>query len=443
MKIFDFFKSKQKTKYREELGTNGSQVVHGYIQDHERNRLLHGVQKYTTYSNILLNNSIVSAGTHFFLNMAEQATWTFAPSAKDTSGEYADFAKRAILLEPLTPWAEVVKKACMSRFYGFSLQEIVLKKNEKGEIVVKDFKHRPQSSIDKWITNDKGHVLSVVQRSTLSSVRSIEIPIDKLLYTVNNSFTDSPEGVGLFRHLVEPALRLARYEQLEAIGFDTDLRGIPIGRAPLAELAELEQRSQTPVDREGALGPLRAMLGNQKREVNQAILLDSETYSTQDETGKPSNVYKYDLQLLKSASNGLPDIAAAIMRLNREMARVLGVEQLLLGENREGSFALADAKTKSLFLLVDSTLDQLADAVSHKVLNLLWDVNGLDPDLKPTIIVEDTKFRNINEITGALRDLAAAGAPLNPEDEVVKDIRRLLGLSDPLISPNEEKRLGF
>jgi hypothetical protein len=45
--------------------------------------------------------------------------------------------------------------------------------------------------------------------------------------------------MGWFRHLADPAQRLRRYLKLETMGFERDLAGIPVGRAPLQRINQL------------------------------------------------------------------------------------------------------------------------------------------------------------------------------------------------------------
>lgn len=402
-----------------ELGIYHNNITGWYYGDSELSPYLQGVNKYIVYNNILLNTPIISAGVNFFLGMVRQAKWVFEPAAKDKNGDFAALAKKLIIDDPEGSWGDTVERLAMGKFFGFAVMEILYAKRD-GLFAVSSYKHRPQHTIIEWVLNEKGEVTHAVQ-----DVRGarVKIPMSKLLYIVNNGFTTSPEGVGLFRHLVEPAMRLARYEQLEAIGFDNDLRGIPVARAPIKALADAD------MDVETAIKPLKDLIKNQRKTTNTGLLLDSATYKTNDEVGRPSTVYEYDLQLLRSGGTGLPDMAMAIMRINREMARILGVEQMLLGENREGSFALADSKTKSLFLLVDGLLDQIASSIQEGLLKRLWVNNGFDMDTMPKIITSDTKFKSIAEVTGALKDLASAGVPLLPDDPVINEIRDLLGIT--------------
>ena len=188
-------------------------------------------ERYRRYSDILANVSIVAAGTRFFLNLVAKASWSFAASEEDASGEFAERAEAMLTDDPLTPWHRIVRRSAMYRFYGFSIQEWTARRRDDGFLTFADIAPRAQRTIERWDVEDTGRVLGALQRSPQTQ-EEIYLPREKLLYIVDDTFNDSPEGLGLFRHLAAPARRLKRYEQLEGFGFETDLRGIPSWPSP-------------------------------------------------------------------------------------------------------------------------------------------------------------------------------------------------------------------
>ena len=83
----------------------------------------------------------------------------------------------------------------------------------------------------------KRQVWGVVQRNP-NDGQYVYLPRQKLFYVVDDSLNASPEGLGLFRHLVEPAQRLKDYQRLEWVGFETDLRGVLVLKVPYAALRQ-------------------------------------------------------------------------------------------------------------------------------------------------------------------------------------------------------------
>lgn len=412
------------------VGAPGTAIYGGYIQENEKNsNVASREERYKTYSEILANASIVAAGTRYFLNLVAKADWSFEPSEADTDGEFAERAEEILTDDPKTPWHRIVRRAAMYRFYGFSVQEWTARRRDDGIITLADVMPRAQLTIEKWDVDEEGGVLGVIQRNP-QNARELYLPRGKLLYLVDDTLSDSPEGLGLFRHLVSPAQRLARYEQLEGFGFETDLRGIPIGRGPFTEMAELVEAGKISKEQRIAIeAPIRKFIENHVKTAKLGMLLDSVTYQSQDESGRPSNVKQWDVELLQGSSNSFAENAAAIERVNREMARILGVEQLMLGSDSAGSFAMSKDKTNSFFLLVDGTLTEVRESVADDLLDMVWQLNGWPDEMKPTMNTEAIRFTDVEQVAATLRDMATAGAVLDERDPVVDEVRDLMGVS--------------
>ncbi|AKQ75846.1 portal protein [Roseobacter phage RDJL Phi 2] len=410
-------------------GAPGVAVHGGVIQVEEKNaNLASREERYKTYSEILANTSIVAAGTRYFLNLTAKAEWGFTPSDKDTDGKFAELAEEILTKDPKTPWHRIVRRAAMYRFYGFSIQEWTARRRDDGILTLADVAPRAQSTITKWDLLDDGSVQGVIQQSP-QTMAELYIPRQKVLYLVDDTLSDSPEGLGLFRHLTAPAQRLARYEQLEGFGFETDLRGIPVGRAPFTDLAAAVKAGEiTQAQRIAIEKPLRDFIQNHVKSAKLGMLLDSITYETKDEAGRPSSAKQWEIELLKGSATSFKENAEAIERINREMARILGVEQLLLGEGN-GSYALSADKTSSFFLLVDGALTEIREAVADDLLTTIWQLNGWDPDMKPELTTEAVRHTDVQEVAAVLRDMASAGAVLDLNDPIINEVRDLLGLS--------------
>lgn len=414
----------------ETIGSTGYVVVGGYIQDEETNKKISGGEKYKTFSNMLANAAIVGAGVRFFLNLIAKSEWSV--KAANDSKEAQELAKfvESVMKDMATPWARIVRRSAMYKFYGFSIQEWTAKIRESdGRIGFFDIESRPQHTIKRWETDEYGRVLGVYQRNSKTS-KEVYLPIEKLVYAVDDSISDSPEGLGIFRHLVQTIERLKRFEQLEGFGFETDLRGIPLGKAPLTQLATLvNQGTITEKQAADIKKPLEEFITNHIKSPKLGLLLDSDVYRSSDTARTPSGGDMWGMELLSSNSNSQEEVAAAINRLNHEAARLMGVENMLLGSDGRGTQALSRDKSQNFFLIIDSALQELTEAYSKSLIGPLWILNGFDDALKPTLKTEATQFRDIEEITGALRDLANAGAPLDPTDPVINEIRELLGLT--------------
>lgn len=411
------------------VGAPGTAIYGGYIVTNEKDRRLVGLEKYRTFSGILANTSIVAAGVRFFLNLVSRAGWKVMPA--DDSEEARRIAELVedIRQDMETPWHRIVRRAAMFRFYGFSIQEWTAKKREDGVVGMLDVEARPQRTIDRWDTDRTGRVLGCVQVDP-QTMLDLYLPRGKLVYLVDDSLDDSPEGVGLFRHLVKKAATLDRFEILEAWGFERDLRGTPIGRGPLSELMKMvESGALTMAQMDELKAPIDTFIRNALKGKDTGLFLDSAVWRGSGEMQTPIAEKQWNIELLQGTTTSQPDMAKAIERLNREMARVLGVEQLLLGSDSTGSFALSRDKTQSFGLIVASTLQEIGEAFSRDFIGPLMDLNGWDRKLMPYFQVEQIQYRDIEQVTTALRDMATAGATLMPNDPAINEVRNILGLS--------------
>lgn len=410
------------------IGRPGTQIYGGYVVDNELNRALSDRDRFRSFSNILANCSIVGAGVRYFLNLVGGSKWSFEPSEADRDGKFADLAEQIMVDDPTTSFPRIVRRGAMYRFYGFSLQEWIMRRRADGVMTFADVAPRPQITIEQWDVDVEGNVLGVVQRNPQDS-REIYLPRQKLVYLVDDSMNDSPQGFGLFRNIYQPAKTLERYEQLEGFGFETDLRGVPVGKVPYAALRKaVEDGVIEPEDAKKAVAAIESFVEKHVKNPELGLLIDSAVYETQDAEATPSSVPQFSIELLKGSSTSQPEMAKAIERKNREIARIIGVEAILLGDGDRGSHALSKDKTNQFALIIESTLDEIADQFKRDLLEPIWQTNGWPEEMMPTPKPEGVSHVAIEEATSALRDLADAGAPLTPDDPAIPEIRSRIGV---------------
>lgn len=419
----------KKVKVFQSLGSPGYVITDGQIESNDRNPRLQGTEKYKTYSDIMANTVIVATGVRYFLSLIARANWSVEPVQGDSmSKKYAD--EITYMMDDMTtPWHRVVRRAAMYRFYGFSIQEWTAKRNARGSIGFMDIEPRPQMTIEKWDVDESGTVVGVVQRDP-NTFNDIYLPRTKLIYTTDDTVNNTPEGLGLFRHLVKSSDRLNRLEELELFGFEADLRGIPVARAPLGLLSSMTESGEiTEQQKIDMLDPLVKFMHNHIKNPKLGLLLDSSVYENNDDSGSVSNVAKWEIDLLGSGgSSGQAEVNQAIKRLTYNIAALLGIEGLML-DGRGGSYALSENKSDNFALIIDSTLRELEETFEKDFLDPIFEMNGWDPVHKPQLKTDKNQYRNVEKITTALEQLSRAGSPLMLDDPIVNEIRDMLGLS--------------
>jgi len=421
----------------QESGRGGTPVWGGYVENIEKDKRLSYQNRYRTASDILANVSIVSAGLRYFLNLASVPAWSVQPADDLGDGKSSDQAKKLAefaqdVIDDLdTSWSRIVRRSGMFRFHGFGIQEWVAIRREDGLIGMADLEQRPQHTIERWELADDGTIVGMWQRWPQNG-QLLFLPRDKVVYMVDDTFTDSPEGLGLFRHLVEPGERIRRYLKMEGLGYERDMRGLPVGRAPLAEInALVEEGALDRKDADKMIAGMERFIQLQVKEEDSAILLDSAPYVGPTTDGyQVSPVEKWKVELLNNGATGFADISKAIDRLTHDMARILGVESLLIGGSGQGgSRALSEDKSRNLYLGVNATVNDIKEAMRRDFIGAVWKLNGLPAKLMPKLDTEDVAFKDVAVVAKALADMATAGAILPPDDPAINDVRDLLGVS--------------
>lgn len=420
-----------------EAGVSGTPIYAGYVRPTDIDAKLVGQQRYRTAADILTNCSVVAAGVRYFLNLCAKPAWKVVP-ADDTAParEIADFVEE-VLFGMGSSWSRVIRRSGMFRYHGFGINEWTAIKRDDGRIGFKDIESRPQFTIWQWATDESGEIQGVWQRSPQTGER-IWIPRSKFVYMVDDMMTDSPEGMGWFRGLADPYFRLKRYLELEVTGFERNLAGVPIGRIPYAEIKNAVESSKvTQADANAVIKQMEDFVSMQAKNQATSLVLDSVPYESITADGTTvSSVYKYGVDILKGDASGMAELGKSIDRDIHQMARIIGVESLLIVGGGQGSRALAKVEAENISLVINSTITDMAQAYDRDAIGAIMSLNAIPDKLRPTLSAEDVAFKDVEQMAAVILSMANAGAMLDPQDPAINELRGLMGLSDqPKMDP--------
>lgn len=430
--------SRPPAKATAELGVGGTVSYGGQITTGDRNPNTRGPKRWETAQDILVNTSIVAAGVRFYLNLVSRPTWKLDP-VDDTppAREAAEFAE-SLLHSADTSWTRIVRRNALFKFHGFGFHEWVAKMRDDGAIGFRSIEPRPPHTIVGWDLDEHNSVLGVKQRNPKTG-QEIYLPREKLVYLVDDALTDSPEGMGWYRHLVEPRDRMNRYLQLEKMGFQRDLAGTPIGRVPYAAIrAAIKAGDLTEEQGASLTKGIEDFVRLKAKDPDTALLIDSQPFISIGQNGEKtiSPALQYGIELLTGTATSVEELGTAIGRTTWDMALIMGIERLLVGREGAGSLALSEDTSMNLFLGVNSTTADMAECYDRDLIGPAWALNGRDPKLRPTLKVEDASFKDVEKLARMLADMATAGAILAPDDPAINDMRSLAGLPDqPEMTP--------
>ena len=276
---------------QERIGGSGLPVFGGIVSTPEKNDKLVGPERYKTFGELLANVAIVGAGARYFLNLVAKAGWAVEPSDGDDR-EAVEIAERMedALFKGAVPWRRVVRKAASHVLYDFAVLEWIAGRMPEGFLGLTAIESRPQSSIAFWDVDRAGNLQGVIQQHP-QTYEYVYLPRTKIVYLYDDGLTDSIQGMGMLRQVAESASQLRRYEQLEGYGFETDLRGIPIGRLPKTLIAKsVKDGKLSDAEAQALSKPLEKFIANHVKNPALGLLLDSQPYQSQDAQAQPSNV---------------------------------------------------------------------------------------------------------------------------------------------------------
>lgn len=426
-----FLPARQSARPFSEQGVGGYMVFGGYVASNEQNPKLLGGARWRTAADLLSNCSIIAASLRYTLNLIARPTWKAAPPNDTAEAKAAAELVDEIMGDISASWPRIVRRSAIYRFHGFNMGEWTAKRRDDGKIGIDSIEQRPQHTIERWDIDANGGVLGVWQRDPMTG-REIYLPRAKLIYLVDDQLTDRPDGMGWFRHLVEPAERLKIYQKLESLGFQRDLTGIPIGRAPIQKINQLVADGKLKQDQADAMiEGLKEFCRLEMKSEHTGLILDSKTYLGKTQQGdQVSQVAEWGMELLTGEQSSIQALGEAILRLDFDMALIMGTTPMLVGRQGEGSRALSEDQSRNLYLTVNSTLDDMTEGYQRDVVDRIWAMNGLNDDLKPRLAHEDAAFKDVEKIARVLRDMSAAGAILAPDDPAINDVRNLAGISE-------------
>lgn len=422
-----------------EIGVGGTAIYGGYVLQTDRKYNLQGSQRWTKATEIFSDISIVAASIRYRLNLLARPAWKAKPPSDKAEAKAAAEFVDSVIHGTDTSWSRIVRREGLFSYHGFGISEWVAKRRDDGRTGLASIERRPQHTIAKWDRDPNGTVIGVWQRDPQGG-REIYLPREKIVYLVDDMLTDSPEGLGWFRHLVEPSAMMKRFLKLETIGFERDLSGIPIGRAPMAAINAMIGTKMIPDDKGGErlftkadadelIQGLSDFVSMKSKDPETGLILDSQPFTAKVENGTTiSSTLQWGLELLTGEPKSMEELGGAIRRLSFDMALIMGSESLLVGREGAGSLALSQDKTRSLALSINSATGDMAEAYDRDIIGPIWALNGLPDELRPKLEVEDAAFKDVEQMAKVLKDMADAGAIFMPDDPVFDDLRQLAGM---------------
>lgn len=405
--------AKVKNITKSEIGVTGLQQFSGFI-DEEILSELTGDRAIDVYIEMSKNDAIIGAILFAIKALLRQVKWSVKrASDNDNDVEAADFLTQNMASMTHT-WESFVIEALSMLTFGWSYHEIVYRKDaDSGRVMWKRLPIRSQDSRVNWVySEDQRELLGMIQRVVVGPVGDLSIPLEKALLFRASQHKDNPEGESILRTAYRSWIFRKLIQNLEGIGVERDLAGIPIARMPARIF-----NSTDPLDMAIKLA-METMVKNIKLNEEAGLVIPSD----RDETGN----LIYDISLLGAPGGKQFDTGSIISRYSKEMVMTVLADFIMLGHESVGSFALADSKTSLFVVAIGGWLDIVKQELNRKAVPDLFGLNTFNIDTLPVLETGDIEKPDLDIMGRFLTALTAAGVIL--DENQFAHLKNLIGL---------------
>ena len=446
-----------------ELGSTGLQQSGGVIRE-ELLQILQGSRGKRIYREMSENDAIVGAFLFAVEQMIRQVTWKVVPG--DAGGAEVALFVDSCREDMTETWAETITEVLSMLVFGYQVSEVVFKKRNgpsrdpltysrytDGRIGWRSLAPRAQETLTKWeFAPEGGQVLGVHQTTTTGT--NVYIPADKYLLFRTKTRKGNPEGFSILRNAYRSWYFKKRFEEIEGIGVERDLAGLPTLTAP--EGMDLWNTANPRASEQRAVA--ETLIRSIRRDEQEGVLLP----------------FGWDLKLLSTGGARAANTTEIINRYDQRIAMTVLADFILLGHSGKfGSFALSKTKTSAFVMSLYGYLNMIRDVFNRYAIPRLLEINGLPLDFPPKLDYGDVDAPNLNELGNFIRNitgseyvmatplllrtlLQAAGLPSDetdiakrarlPERELEAEVMRLVGLAkhrdlDTTLDPAQEQEL--
>ncbi len=406
-----------------EIGRIGQQRWDGMFSE-EFLPELRGIKGIKVYKEMANNDSTVGSILFAIRMMCRQVVWSVEPggdSAKDK--EAAEFVE-SCMDDMQNTWTDTISEILSFLTYGWSFHEIVYKrrlgrrrdrslhsKYSDGLIGWQKLPIRSQDTLYKWEYDEKDNLIGMTQQPP-PSYELLTIPIHKAMLFRTESTKDNPEGRSILRNAYRDWYFKRRIQEIEAIGIERDLAGLPVIHAPEG----LDIWDADDVDATRINAALITMVKNIRRNEFEGLVLPS----------------GYDVQLLSTGGTRQFDTNAVIGRYNTNIAQTVMADFIMLGHEGTGSYALSEDKTEMFSTAISTYLDIICETFNNQGIPSLIDINGSHFDGitdYPVLTHGEVKDVDITQLSAFLMQMIGSGVII-PDEELEDYVRDTANLPE-------------
>lgn len=424
------------------LGATGLRQYGGWI-DEEFLPRLKGRRGVELYREMADNDAVVGAVLYVIGTLVRQVDWKVEPADESEAAKAeAEFVESCI--EDTSHTFEALLDEVLSMLvYGWSYFEIVYKirrgpeqedgsatsAHDDGRIGWRKIEIRGQDTLDRWEIAADGSLRGLwqVADTSIGLLTPTLVPIEKSILFRPKRHKNNPEGRSILRNAVRSWSFAKRMQEIEAIGVERDLAGLPVFEVP----PEILAANATPAQQQ-IRSLLERLVQQIRRDEREGLLIPAS-----ERTGPDGTVIKtgYKFSLLASSGKRALDTNAIITRYEQRIAMSVLAEFVMLGMQNVGSRSLASSKTDMFTLALGALLGEIASTFNRYAIERLMRLNRVAPELWPKLVYGDIETPPLEEIGAYVTSLANAGFAMTDNPALERQLLAYAGLPEP---PDED-----
>jgi len=411
-----------------EVGSTGLREFGGQINE-EFLRQLSGIKGLKTFGEMRDNDPTIGAILFVIDKLLRNVKWKAEPASADPRA----VAEANFLAECKDDmehsWEDTISEILSMLTYGFAPLEKVYKiragvettnksfysKYKDGRVGWRKLPLRAQETVWGWNRDADGDVESLEQLPPFG--QKVTIPVSKLLLFRTVSYKNNPQGRSILRNSYRPWHFKKRIEEIEGIGIERDLAGLPVAHVPASMLSP----NASPEEK-ATLAVIRQMVTSIRRDTQEGIVFPLVYDSDKN--------LMYKLELLNSGGARQFDTSQIVDRYDKRIAMTVLADFIFLGQSKVGSFALSSDKTDMFAASLGAWLNDIAAVFNRDAVPQLMKLNSVPPEFWPKLVPGDIEKADITKFADAVSKLLLCGALL-PSDDLNDKSRVMLEL--PLV----------
>lgn len=409
-----------------DLGYTGLNRQGNYVYE-EFLTQLRWPQAAKVYKEMADNDPTIGAILYMATQLVRKVNWDVEPASDSPQDQEAAEFLYSCMHDMETSWKDTIDEVLSMFIYGWSFHEIVYKvrkgpqkaqpkyhsMHKDGRIGWRKLPIRSQQTLYGWVFDDETGDVIAFEQQAAPTYEIVHIPMSKGLLFRTQRQVNNPEGRSLLRNAYRPWYFKKRIEEIEGIGIERDLAGLPVITPP--EGVDIWDRSNTEYSHYKSQA--EQIVRNVRRDRSEGLVLP----------------HGWDFKLLSTGGTRQFDTNAIINRYDQRIAITMLADIVMLGADKVGSFALANVKKSLLAASLEAMLQGIADTLNKQAVRQLFELNKFDGLTGlPKITCGHIEMPDLNELGNYFK---ATGLTLNGDMELENYVRQAASM--PLLTQEQ------